>query len=45
MNDEERDIIKALLAVKEAKEAQLILDLRAVRGQIEELRRKLKRGE
>lgn len=43
MSEEERDDIKVLIAAKELKEAQIVRDLRAVRGEIEKLRRKLEK--
>ena len=43
MNDEERDDIKVLIAEKEERESELLRDLRAVRGKMEELRRKLEK--
>lgn len=41
MNDTEKDKIKVKIAMKELEEAQLLRDLRAVRGEIEVERRKL----
>jgi len=44
MNDAEKGKIKARIASKQTKEARLLRDLRAVRGEIEEDKRKLEGG-
>lgn len=43
MNEDEKSKIKERIITKEVKEMELIRDLRAVRGEIEELRRKLEK--
>ncbi len=45
MNDAEKGKIKAKIASKQTKEARILRELRAVRGEIEEEKRKLEGGE
>jgi hypothetical protein len=43
-DSEEESRIKALIAKREHEEANVILTLRTIRGEIEELKRKLEKG-